>query len=145
MNKKIEEYIEEKWEKFEAFKLMALEQEAACLLCEKAMDYWGKEGRRARFEISDNFEGTNLKLFMAKDDTIEKDVQLFLEYFDVLVKYNEGFLPVGFDEYVSGRWIQYHYSNGKANIWLFFHYDKAESCKVVGTGKFKEEMKRICV
>ena len=78
MNKKIEEYIEEKWEKFEGFKLMALEQEAACLLCEKAMDYWGKEGRRARFEISDNFEGTNLKLLWQKMIPLKKMFNSFL-------------------------------------------------------------------
>ena len=145
-NTVIQEFIDDKKEEYDAFVKMASNHEQACGICKIALDTWNiKKNRSGSYSLSDNYKGANLDLRLSKDDTISKDVGMFIEYFDELaIEHNFSYCEV--NEHVSGRWIQYHYqhnTNG-ANIWVFFHYNDAESCKVVGTGKFVEKLKRVC-
>ena len=144
MIKEIQEYMDEIRSNFKYYKSLAVRHKEACALCKEVVPIWAnKKGRTCDLHISNNYIGVNLDLHLAKDDTIEKDVNLFIESFEDIAL-SEGYSQVEINEHVPGRWIRYHYALGSENIHILFFYGLAEACKVVGSGKFEEVLKRVC-
>lgn len=106
--------------------------------CEDLYQAWveDRQDRDARLAISDNYVGVNLSIILGPDDTIEKDVNMFLDniYLELIET----------DEYPEGKWIRYVFKKGGAALHVMAQYAAAKSCKVVESGKFKPIMKRVC-
>jgi len=138
--------IEKKRLSFEKYKKFVEDHSSIYNECKKLRYNWHllKEGRSAAITIEENYHGVNLSCYLAKDDSIEKDSNLFIEECELFLG-EFGYELYETDEHVPGKWIRYHFVKGNKAVHIFMNYDHAESCKIVGTGEFEEKKKRVCV
>jgi hypothetical protein len=143
-----EQLIENKRLEFEKYKEFVESHSKIHHECKKLRYRWSslKEDRNGSLTIDNNYCGVNLNLSLAEDDSIDKDVNLYMEDTEEFLS-KFGYSLDKVDEHVPGKWIHYWFSHksDETYIHIFMNYDIAESCKVVGTGEFEEIKKRVCV
>ncbi len=151
----VEAFVEKKRAEYIKFKDMAIRNTEAFHMMSHLSKEWeckeypeDYEGavRTADVHLSDNHTGVNVWLGLDREDSIEKEVALFVE------KIEETLVPEGFrkntvDEYVNGQWLRVPFFNldDRAAIHIFFNYAPSAMCKLVGTGEFIEKQKRMCI
>ena len=143
----LSELITAKQEEFNQYKNLVVSHSEVYYESAELMQRWldADPDREASIKISQNFTGININFRLAEKDNIEKNVLLFVdECEDFFAKFD--IYLVRSSEHVSGRWVQYHLRDNdwKINVHLFFNYELAEACKVVGSGEFEEKLIRVC-
>jgi hypothetical protein len=83
------------------------------------------------------YTGITIDLLLAGTQSIEKDVNLFLDDIDLSL--------INYDDYVDGKWIAYHYRDSRgASLHVFALYGNTSACAVIDTGKTTPVYERVC-
>ncbi len=152
--KTVEEFIAEKAEAFKNFKDLAIRNMEGYELMVPLAEAWEAKNyadeyegmiRSADIRIRDNFAGVNVHIWLDKEDSIEKEVNLFAEEIEDVL-FENGFKFLGDDEYVEGEWIKKTYANRESGgcIHIFFHYGGSHKCRLVETGETVPVFERVC-
>lgn len=86
----------------------------------------------------------SLDLYLGQNDSISKDVQLFIEQYiePFLEKHDLKYDHDSTNDYL--KWKSFNYKNGNKEFMVRAWFAKSTKCKLIPTGEVKEIMEVVC-